>query len=275
MYTLLRSRKYCKYFEWVEKYILIFLFICSMGLSKLGVTNRTSVMYTYNLEYWNNAYKASTNTLQSKEELTELCTKIIFASTAKHAAINFLQWDYACFAPVCPYSMRGKLPTEDDRGNITTQHIMKSLPERKVCIRSAGIAFTLTEFSDDEVFLLLPNSTKKTRKTSVDYIKIVGKSVLQIEPRRVRTQSTSSDNIAKGSPNRKICANKESAAIKSLSSRLFPPRWLFMEDEVKTAFISFQNRLHRIEDKIKARNVKLNIPYEVLLPSRIPSGIAI
>ena len=60
-----------------------------------------------------------------------------------------------------------------------------------------------------------------------------------------------------------------------LTSELYPPRWLFNEESVRMAFKVFQNRLYKIEEKIQDRNMELDIPYEVLLPSQIPSGIAI
>ena len=63
--------------------------------------------------------------------------------------------------------------------------------------------------------------------------------------------------------------------MNQLNSQFYPPRWLFNEEEVKTAFTNFQNKLHKIEDKIQERNYELDVPYEVLLPSQIPSGIAI
>ena len=240
-------------------------------MSKLGITDRTTVMYSGDIEYRDDAFKASTNVLQTKEELIELCTKIIFASTVKHAAINFLQWEYACFAPVSPYSMRGKIPTEDERGKITTKFIMDSLPERKVCIRSAGIAFTLTEFSDDEVYLLLPGSKKGNRRKSVEHTKLVTNTKNHLNGVIIKG-AYSEQNLSKA------CKPKndvESLAVLSLTSDLFPPRWLFNENAVKMAFLAFQNRLHRIEENIQDRNLQLDIPYEVLLPSRIPSGIAI
>ena len=92
--------------------------------------------------------------MRTKEELVTTCTMIIFQSSVKHAALNFLQFEYSSFAPVSPFSMRGKLPTEADRGSITRKVIMDSLPDPSRCIRGAGIAFTLSEFSQDEVFLL-------------------------------------------------------------------------------------------------------------------------
>ena len=245
------------------------------GLSKLGVTDRTSVMYTGDLEFRSNAFKASVNTLQTKEELIELCTKIIFATSAKHAAVNFLQYEYSRFAPVMPYTMRGRIPSEDDRGKITEKIVMKSMPDKKCCVRSAGIAFTLTEFSDDEVFLLLPGSKRGRRRESEAYVNaLLVKAKHPLYQRSKHIKSFGSDiNVSR--MGKKANDDVSLQAVKALTSELYPPRWLFNEQDVKTAFITFQNRLHSIEEKITERNLKLDVPYDVLLPSRIPSGIAI
>ena len=54
-----------------------------------------------------------------------------------------------------------------------------------------------------------------------------------------------------------------------------PPEWLFTEPEARAALKKLQLTLKSIEDEIRKRNYHLKIPYEVLLPSRIPYGIAI
>ena len=241
------------------------------GLNKLGVTDESPVMYSGEIEFIPNAFKSATNVLRTKEDLIELCTKIIFATTAKHAAVNFLQWDYACFAPVSPMAMRGRIPTEDDRGKITEPFIVNSLPDRKNSIRAAGIAFTLTEFSDDEVFLLLPGAKRRERSRSAQYIKLYKRST-EPQTSNLLTAFGSAQNIVQLG---ELNSEASMLAEKQLTSQFYPPRWLFNDEEVKTAFTNFQNRLHRIEDKICERNLELEIPYEVLLPSRIPSGIAI
>ena len=54
-----------------------------------------------------------------------------------------------------------------------------------------------------------------------------------------------------------------------------PSEWLFTEPEAREALEKLQSTLKSIEDTIRKRNHSLKIPYEVLLPSRIPYGIAI
>ena len=213
--------------------------------------------------------------MQTKEELIELCTKIIFATSAKHAAVNFLQWEYARFAPVMPFSMKGRIPSEDDRGKVTEKIIIKSLPDKKCCVRSAGIAFALTEFSDDEVFLLLPGSKRGRRRESEAYVNTLLVKAKNTRYLRGSNLKSFGSDVNVSRMGQKAKDDVSSLAVKSLTSELYPPRWLFNEQDVKTAFITFQNRLHRIEEKITERNSKLDVPYDVLLPSRVPSGIAI
>ena len=128
--------------------------------------------------------------------------------------------EYGCFGPNVPGMMRGKIPKEDDRGNIDMQHILESLPDLKPCLAQAGVAYALTQFSNDEVFLL---------------------------------------------------PGKE--------DEVFPPRWLFVEENAREALDKFISKLREIESHIDTRNDNLikegKIPYEVLRPSKIPYGIAI
>lgn len=184
---------------------------------------------------------------------------IIFQSSAKHAALNFLQWEYGSFAPIFPFCMRADLPTENDRGKITKQFIIESLPGPKLCIRTAGIAFTLTEFSEDEVFLLLHQKFQKNRRRkTLGTLKTQSNKVVYLRQLTTQHDILSDLTMAKG---------------------LIPPRWLFTEEKATTAFLAFQHKLQQIEDEIVERNTALeqsgSVPYEALLPSRIPSGIAI
>jgi len=53
------------------------------------------------------------------------------------------------------------------------------------------------------------------------------------------------------------------------------PRSLFVEDEIKPISDHFKENLQRIEKEMQARNYGLKVPHMVLMPSRIPAGIAI
>ena len=169
-------------------------------------------------------------TLETRKDLIDIVTKTIFQSSVGHAAVNFLQFEYGCFAPNVPALLRGKIPKEEDRGNVTLDRIKESLPGLRPSLVQAGAAFTLSEFSEDEEFLL---------------------------------------------PLGPDCANLKK-----------PPRYLFTvntkerkyvnaEPEVDIAYNNFMRELQKLETKIKERRKSGKIPYEVLLPSQIPYGIAI
>ena len=53
------------------------------------------------------------------------------------------------------------------------------------------------------------------------------------------------------------------------------PSWLFGEKSVTDIYAKFRNNLCDLENWMKERNKALEIPYSVLLPSKIPAGIAI
>ena len=156
--------------------------------------------------------------MDNKSVLTSIITKVVYQASVGHAAVNFLQFDYGCFLPNAPGVLLGSIPTKEDKENINETYIKKCLPGRDKCLEQAGAAFVLSEFSDDEVFLLHKGDKSKAK-------------------------------------------------------------FLFTEPEVKLVFEKFQERLQQIEDWINDRNTdligKAEVPYETLLPSRIPYGIAI
>ena len=143
---------------------------------------------------------------------------MIFQASVGHATVNFLQFTYGCFLPNSPGVLIGSIPTKVDKEQINETFVKNSLPGRDKCLEQAGAAFVLSEFSDDEVFLL-------------------GKQDLP------------------------------------------QPKSLFTEKEAKSVLENFQTRLQEIENLIIERNNNLmekgDVPYENLLPSRIPYGIAI
>ena len=206
---------------------------------------------------------SSPEEIRTKEELIKMCTMVIFHSSVRHSSVNFPSFDYACFAPVSPVCMRGKIPAGTDRGKITEQDILNSLPDPILSIRGAGIAMRTSEYSQDEVFLL--QTTKKKNKRESWFgsaLKVLGLAANQ-KP---------FPSLQDGQKEEEVNGENYATQIKSI---VLPPRWLFNEDEVKLAFGSFQKKLEKIEEGINIRNKELDIPYAVLLPSKIPFGIAI
>lgn len=177
--------------------------------------------------------------LESKNELAKLCTMIMFDCSVQHAAVNFLQWEYGCFAPISPSTMLGKIPEEKDRGKITQQDIIQSLPDVEISARFASICHVLSDFSVSEVFLL-PEQNKKNELTQNLNTDIPSLSTSEL-----------------------------------IASGILPPRWLFTEQSILNAYLKFQSSLLDIEEHIKMRNKSLRYPYKVLMPSKIPYSIAI
>ena len=232
---------------------MIFFVIIREGLRKCGLeSQRSGSMKRYN-------NRVAGKVMRTKEELETMCTMIIFQSSVKHTSVNGLQWEYSSFAPVTPCCMLGNIITEADRGKITKQFIMESLPTPNHCIRGAGIAFILSEFSRDEIFLL--HGRYKMKK------------------RRLKRRKTvdAARSLTKGPVSR--YQGLQMSNLSELRSDLLPPRWMFTEEKATMAFLAFQNILELIEDQIIERNSELvqngKAPYEVLLPSRIPCGIGI
>ena len=57
------------------------------------------------------------------------------------------------------------------------------------------------------------------------------------------------------------------------------PSWMFVDDGDRATFKKFSDRLDEIEEEMKER-IKRNkdsgeVPYTVLLPSKIPQGISV
>ena len=53
------------------------------------------------------------------------------------------------------------------------------------------------------------------------------------------------------------------------------PSWMFEDCATRTYFEKFVKNLEQIEEEIKLRNEGLEIPYSVLQPSKIPTGVSI
>ena len=82
-------------------------------------------------------------------------------------------------------------------------------------------------------------------------------------------------------PNRKQ-ATTQAATMRVLASKalseiylLETPSWMFREKKAKATFMKFSKRLRGIEKEMVKRNKSLNVPYTVLLPSKMPAGISI
>ena len=197
---------------------------------------------------------------------------VMFHSSVRHSSVNFPSFDYACFAPVSPVCMRGSIPSAKQRGKITEQDIFNSLPDPALSIRSAGIAMRTSEYSTDEVFLL-QRAKKKTGTRKSWYSTAL--SLLGFASSQTNTDRESAGDVLETATKEDETSTTKNNLDTSTKRILLPPRWLFNEEEIKSAFGSFQKKLEQIQNEIEKRNEELEIPYEFLLPSKIPFGIAI
>ncbi|KAA0709032.1 Arachidonate 5-lipoxygenase [Triplophysa tibetana] len=87
--------------------------------------------------------------LNTREELIEYLTAIIFNASAQHAAVNFGQFEYYGWIPNSPSTMRKPPPQEKD--SVDLNFIMDTLPDRGCSRDLVGIAWDLTRFQGKEV----------------------------------------------------------------------------------------------------------------------------
>ncbi|KAL5491869.1 hypothetical protein EMCRGX_G017234 [Ephydatia muelleri] len=147
------------------------------------------------------------NVIETKTQLVELCTLIIFNASAQHAAVNFGQYEIYSFSPNSPTGLRLPAPTVKGEANLKT--ILDALPDLDTAGLAIAVAHMLSQYSPDECFL----------------------------------------------------------------GSFYGER--FGEKKVQCAVTKFVKTLANIEDKIKERNKSLDVPYEYLLPSKVPNTIAI
>ena len=89
------------------------------------------------------------NKIETRENLTELCTLIMFTGSAQHAAVNFGQYAMYGFVPNAPVGMRRPPPTR--KGVTDLQLLLDSLPDKFTTIGSIGLSDLLSQYSQNEV----------------------------------------------------------------------------------------------------------------------------
>ncbi|XP_051743107.1 polyunsaturated fatty acid 5-lipoxygenase-like [Ctenopharyngodon idella] len=90
-------------------------------------------------------------TLESREQLTQYLTVIIFTASAQHAAVNFGQFDWYAWIPNSPSTMRKEPPRK--KGQVNMKYIMDSLPDRHRSCWILGTVWILTQLQKNELFL--------------------------------------------------------------------------------------------------------------------------
>ena len=105
------------------------------------------------------------NKMETREKLIHHCTLIIFNGSAQHAAVNFGQYDIYGFVPNAPLTLQKPPPAE--KGRTTFADILESLPNLLTAGLSVGLVFSLSQFSPDEVSVMLQVHTVNNKSSTV------------------------------------------------------------------------------------------------------------
>nr|XP_023883358.1 probable linoleate 9S-lipoxygenase 5 isoform X3 [Quercus suber] len=127
--------------------------------------------------------------LQTREELIETCTTIIWIASALHAAINFGQYPYGGYPPNRPAMSRHFMPEEG-----TSDYAeLKSHPEKALLkiftsqfesVLGISLVEILSRHSSDEIFLGQRDSLDWTSDTEpIEAFKRFGKNLKEVEDR--------------------------------------------------------------------------------------------
>ena len=87
--------------------------------------------------------------MNTKDELVEYCTLILFTGSVQHSAVNFGQLQMYGFAPNAPYRMRRPPPTQ--KGLTTYDDILESLPTIANVALGVFTSHGLSSYSPDDV----------------------------------------------------------------------------------------------------------------------------
>ncbi|XP_073716819.1 polyunsaturated fatty acid 5-lipoxygenase [Misgurnus anguillicaudatus] len=89
--------------------------------------------------------------LNTRAELIEYLTAVIFTASAQHAAVNFGQFDWHAWIPNSPSTMRK--PPPQKKGKVDMKYIMKTLPDRGCSSEVLGTVWALSQFQKNERYL--------------------------------------------------------------------------------------------------------------------------
>ena len=87
--------------------------------------------------------------INTKRELTEYCTLIIFTGSVQHASVNFGQYDMYAFIPNAPATLRQPPPSK--KGDADYNKLLSTLPDKTSTTNQIVMAHLLSQYSHDEV----------------------------------------------------------------------------------------------------------------------------
>ena len=86
---------------------------------------------------------------ETREQLKEVLTSLVFTFSCQHAAVNFSQKDHYGFTPNAPAILRQPPPKK--KGEATLKSILCTLPSKAQAAKAIATVYILTKFSEDEV----------------------------------------------------------------------------------------------------------------------------
>jgi arachidonate 5-lipoxygenase len=91
------------------------------------------------------------SSIDSIEQLVDICTSVMYTCSFTHAAVNFSQWDYYSYVPNRPLIMRKPAPKA--KVQITEEDLISALPSVKQGAQTMATGWTLSRFSKEEVYV--------------------------------------------------------------------------------------------------------------------------
>nr|XP_055053966.1 polyunsaturated fatty acid 5-lipoxygenase-like [Misgurnus anguillicaudatus] len=127
-------------------------------------------------------HKEFPRSLNTRAELIEYLTAMIFNASAQHAAVNFGQYDWYGWIPNSPSCMRKPPPKQ--KGQVNLKYIMDTLPDSDCSRVVLGIVWTLSQFQRNELYLVTDKIYKHfTEQPVKEAIKTFQEKLGEVEDR--------------------------------------------------------------------------------------------
>ncbi|MEZ6017076.1 MAG: lipoxygenase family protein [Planctomycetota bacterium] len=99
--------------------------------------------------------------IETRAQLHEILTTVMYSASVLHAAVNFQQFDHYGWMPNAPLAVRRAPPAE--KGLLREEDFVELLPSIEQTAQQMAIGVSLTAFTDDEEYLL-PDPTTGYRE---------------------------------------------------------------------------------------------------------------
>ncbi|TYI70849.1 hypothetical protein E1A91_D08G251800v1 [Gossypium mustelinum] len=124
--------------------------------------------------------------MQTREELIESCTIIIWLASAFHAAVNFGQYAYGGYSPNRPTGSRRFMPERGtpeytELANNPEKAFLKTITSQLICFRVMAMVEILSQQSSEEVYLGTREDNWTTDKEPLSYFKAFHDRLAEIE----------------------------------------------------------------------------------------------